>query len=95
MAATSGPGLRWHDWRGARACPNKEEIKAIRQLTNLTGFVSSGTLIASLERLETRLAEDAKIIAEKASKISGSSTASPESNQNNLGITVPPGFNIK
>ncbi len=75
--------------------PNKEEIKAIRQLTNLTGFVSSGTLIASLERLETRLAEDAKIIAEKASKISGSSTASPESNQNNLGITVPPGFNIK
>ena len=74
--------------------PNKEEIKAIRQLTNLTGFVSSGTLIESLTRLEKRLAEDAKIIAEKAKKISGDSSGSPENNQNNLGITLPPNYTL-
>ena len=74
--------------------PNKEEIKAIRELTNLTSFVSSGTLLESLERLEKRLAEDAKILAEKAKKIGGGSNTTTPQNQNSLGITLPPGFTL-
>ena len=74
--------------------PNKEEIKAIRNLTDLKGFVSSGTLIESLERLEKRLAEDAKIIAEKAKKIRGGSNTTTPQNKNSLGITLPPNYTL-
>ena len=74
--------------------PNKEEIKAIRELTNLTSFVSSGTLLESLGRLENRLAEDAKILAEKAKKIGGESNTTTPQNQNSFGITVPPNYTL-
>jgi len=74
--------------------PSVEEIRQIRDLTNLTTFKSSATLLENIKLLEKTLQRDMKIIQEKAKTIGGGSNTTTPQNQNSFGITVPPNYTL-
>ena len=74
--------------------PSVEEIRQIRNLTNLTTFKSSATLLENIKLLEKTLQRDMKIIQEKAKTIGGESDTTTPQNKNSFDITLPPGFTL-